>query len=126
MPKVAIEISGVLSDKLSRTQRPVNLKGTALVLEIPDNGGGEPPGIWGPPGPWPQPPIHLPPEGGDRPHPEHPIVLPEPPEPEVPPGTPPDTVVKSAPEGGWGYYTDTSGVAYSAYRPRDDEPGPKK
>lgn len=59
-------------------------------------------------------------------HPEHPIVLPEPPQPEVPPGTPPDTVVKSAPEGGWGYYTDTSGVAYSAYRPRDDEPGPKK
>lgn len=30
----------------------------------PAGGGGQPPGIWGPPGPWPSPPIHLPPSGG--------------------------------------------------------------
>lgn len=33
----------------------------ALITPV---GGGEPPGIWGPGGPWPTPPIHLPPGGG--------------------------------------------------------------
>ena len=46
--------------------------------------GTQPPHIWGPPGPWPTPPIAfppgwvggVPPVGGDGAHPEHPIVLP--------------------------------------------------
>ena len=129
MPKVAVEISGVLYDKISRTQRPVTIKGSALVLEIPE--GGE--GIWGPTDPRPTPPIHLPGGGGEgiwgpndpRPTPPIHLPVPEPPEPEVPPGTPPDTVVKSAPAGGWGYFTDAQGAPYSAYRPREDEHGPK-
>jgi hypothetical protein len=33
----------------------------------PPVGGGSPPGIWGPPGPWPTPPIYLPPVGGGSP-----------------------------------------------------------
>ena len=40
----------------------------------------QPPGIWGPPGPWPTPPIFIPPGStGDGPNvPAHPIVLPPP------------------------------------------------
>lgn len=35
-----------------------------IVIPPPGGGGGAPPGIWGPPGPWPSPPIQLPPGWG--------------------------------------------------------------
>jgi len=138
MAEVAVRISGLLHDKLSRTSRPVVIegKGTALSIEDPP-GSGEPPlGIWGPTDPRPTPPIHLPPPGGGGPvdpgygipiggHPAHPIYLPDPPEvPEAPPGTPPNSVIKGAPEGGWGYFTNEQGSVYAAYNP--PHAGPKR
>jgi hypothetical protein len=43
----------------------------ALIIPLYDEGAapghplpGQPPGIWGPPGPWPTPPIHMPPGQG--------------------------------------------------------------
>lgn len=88
MAEVPVTISGVLYDKLDRTAKPVTLVGELSRTDvgigggpIVPPGGGEPPIIWGPPGPWPTPPIHLPPGGGEPPvipglKPEHPIVLP--------------------------------------------------
>ena len=51
---------------------------------MPPGSGASPPGIWGPPGPWPTPPFH---PGGQPPAPAHPIVIP-PGTPGVPPGSP--------------------------------------
>lgn len=102
MSAVEITISGVLFDKLERTSQHVVLIGEATLTGLGPGGGPvvppgpitPPPGIWGPPGLWPTPPIHLPPGsggGGQGPHPEHPIVIPIPPNtPNVPPpGSPP-------------------------------------
>jgi len=64
-----------------------------------------PPEISGPPGPWPTPPIYLPPEPGQPPvYPAHPIVLPPI---EIPPpdgGTQDKWEVQTywTPESGWG------------------------
>lgn len=106
MAAVEVTISGVLYDKLNRTMQQVVLIGEASLTGLgigggpimPPSGGGSPPGIWGPPGPWPTPPIHLPPEGGRPPvdsgaHPSHPIALPGdpwwPPDAPQPPQLPP-------------------------------------
>lgn len=95
MASVEVMISGVLWDKASKSGRPVLLVGEASLAGLGVGGGpiipGEqPPGIWGPPGPWPTPPIQMPPEIWPTPplHPAHPIVLP--PE-QVPPGMQPPT-----------------------------------
>jgi hypothetical protein len=89
--------------------KPIVIKGEIYDGSLSIGGGpiipgpGEPPlGIWGPPGPWPKPPIYIPgppPNGGEKPpegwtpptdaHPEHPIYIPVlPPEetPKPPPG----------------------------------------
>ena len=73
-----------------------------------------PPGV-------PTHPIVLPPDPGDPAHPAHPIVIPDPPI-DVPPDTPPGTVVKPPPAtGGWGFI-----VPYGwAYFPMGSGPGPK-
>lgn len=101
MSSVEVTINGILYDKTTKGARPVAIIGTAELTGlgvgggpiIPPEGGqpGEPPGIWGPPGPWPTPPIQMPPgtwPGQNPPHPAHPIVLP--PE-QVPPGMKPPT-----------------------------------
>lgn len=95
MAAVMIQISGVLYDKLSRTERPVLLQGSGSLIGVGVGGGpiepGQPPSdahpehpIYYPPGsqPHPEHPIYWPP--GSQPHPEHPIVIP----PDVPPDMP--------------------------------------
>lgn len=102
MAAVEVTISGVLYDKYCRTMRPVVLIGEASYTGLGIGGGpiippgqpgdGGPPHIWGPP--------DMPPGfwGGGmgpgvrpQPHPEHPIIIPIPPDsPNVPPpGSPP-------------------------------------
>ena len=92
MAAVEITISGVLYDKLSRTTQQVVLVGDASLTGLgigggpmpPGQGGGSPPGIWGPTDPRPTPPIALPPGypgqppggGGAPPYPAHPIYDP--------------------------------------------------
>lgn len=90
MAAVEITISGVLYDKLNRTQQAVVLIGDASLTGLGIGGGpmppgpGKPPGIWGGPiDPYPGHP--LPPSGL---HPSHPIVLP-PDKPTDPPTEPP-------------------------------------
>lgn len=99
MAAVDITISGMLYDKLNRTTQNVVLIGEATLTGLsvgggpiyppgpikPPGGGGEPPTIW--PGP------------GPLPHPEHPIVIPLPPNtPNVPPpGSPPVILPGSTP-----------------------------
>lgn len=79
MAAVEVTISGVLFDKLNRTSQQVVLVGEASLSGVGIGGGPimpgrpeypgahpehpifYPPGIWGPPGPWPTPPIYLPP-----------------------------------------------------------------
>jgi hypothetical protein len=75
----------------------------------------QPPGIWGPPGPWPSPPIYIPPTppAGGPVYPSHPIYLPPvisgPPGPwptppiHLPPEQPPEEV-PPGPGNGWNYY----------------------
>lgn len=135
MAAVAIEISGLLYDKLKRTTQNVVLRGTAQLIGL-EIGGGPiyPPEAGGSPG-VPTHPIVLPgdPSWGD-PHPEHPIVMPpsdaHPEHPIVipPPGEPPtgepgdDGFVKPPPEGGgWGYHA-TYGWMYD---PPSSKPQPK-
>lgn len=123
MAAVEVTISGVLFDKLARTSRPVVLIGEATLTGLgvgggpmpPGEGGGQPPGIWGPGDPFPTPPIanvpgvpgYRPPGSppgiwpgpGPLPHPEHPIVLPPeqvPPD-QQPPETPPPGSVTPVP-----------------------------
>lgn len=101
MAEVLVQISGVLYDKLSRTERPVLLQGAGSLIGVgvgggpivpPEGGGDKPPvGIWPDPGPLPTPtpPIYYPPSiwpDPNPPRPAHPIVLP--PE-QVPPGMKP-------------------------------------
>jgi hypothetical protein len=117
MAEVPIQVSGVLYDLTARTTQRVMLMGEASIIGLTPGGGPiirPPSGGGSPEHPW------VPPSGGP-PHPEHPI----PPEPEVPPGTPPNTVVKPAEPGAWGYYTDPAGAPYSAYRPAEGQAGPK-
>lgn len=81
------------------TAIPVVISGSMVFSDLsvgggPMPGGGtpQPPlGIWGPPGPWPTPPIHLPPSpplgiwgGAPIPWPTPPIYVPTP----TPPGSP--------------------------------------
>lgn len=109
MAAVPLSYRATLYDLANKRSMEVYLEGDASITGLgigggplpPGQGGGQPPGIWGPPGPWPSPPIHLPPgQGGggggqppgQGPHPEHPIVIvPVPPDaPNVPPpGSPP-------------------------------------
>lgn len=94
MSAVEVTITGVLYDKLNRTTQQVVLIGEASLTGLGVGGGPiQPPGqpggpvhIWGPP--------DMPPGfwGGGmgpgvkpQPHPEHPIVIPPPPEPVEPP-----------------------------------------
>lgn len=128
MAEVLVQISGVLYDKLSRTERPVLLQGAASLLGLgvgggpvipPEGGGGLPDHIWGGGNvPMPTPPIaNVPGAPGYRPpgsppgiwggpidpYPGHP--LPEPP--QTPPEGPPDEngFIKPPPEGGgWAYH----------------------
>jgi len=91
--------------------------GPIMPIQPPDGGppgGGEPPlGIWGPPGPWPTPPIALPPDPG--------------PIPPVDPTPPANTVIKPAPDsGGWSLQTDASGTVHWAYRPGPGQAQPKR
>jgi hypothetical protein len=62
-------------------------------------------GIWGPPGPWPTPPIYIPPSPGnpDPPRPAHPIVLPpvDVPPPDGGPSLGWEVQVYWTPENGW-------------------------
>ena len=126
MASVKVQIDGVFWPH-SRDGRSKPIKGTMMgdahiyglgvgggPIIPPEGGGG---GDEGPVDPgWGIP------EGG---RPSHPIVIPDPPDPpQLPPGTPPNTVVKTAPEGGWGYYTNETGALYSAYNP--GSAGPKK
>lgn len=132
MASVAIQISGVLYDKYSRTSRPVVIFGDAALTGLEVGGGpiipGEPPGIWPspghpahpiapggpPPGIWPSPgvpthPIVIPPDLGV-------MVVPKPP--ESPPKTPDQPVAPSAetqnygwhPAFGWGYFAPNQAV----------------
>jgi hypothetical protein len=139
MAAVPVQIDGVFFPA-NKMQAPV--KGTFLghasiyglgigggPIMPPDGGTGEPPEIWPSPGHPAHPiaPGGRPPGiwGGAPPYPDISPPLPQPPLPEVPPGTPPDTVVKSAEPGAWGYYTDADGSPYSAYRPGPGQAGPK-
>lgn len=118
MASVEVMISGVLYDKYLRTSRPVLLVGEASLAGLGVGGGpiippeqGQPPGIWGPPGPWPTPPIQMPPgtwPPQNPPHPAHPIVLPPdqvPPDMQPPttplPGDPTKPVPPPAGSAGW-------------------------
>ena len=79
MAEVPIQISGVLYDKIARTQQSVVLMGNASIIGLSVGGG---PII---------PPDTTPPPGGPNvpPHPEHPIWGPpgfNPPGPGMPPG----------------------------------------
>lgn len=104
MAAIPVEIRGTLYDLLSRTSRQVYIVGEAARSDLsigggpvypPAGGGGD--GIWGPPDPRPQPPIHLPPDVG-------------------PPGggaPPPDGGDKPPPEnGGWGFVAEWSQWGY--------------
>ena len=96
---------------------------------IPPQGPNVPPHpehpIWGPPG-------FNPPGGGGGFPPGiggGPIIPPEPPiPPEVPNPSPPNTVLKPAPDegGGWGLYTNADGTPHWAFRPSADQAGPKQ
>lgn len=113
MSAVEVTVSGVLFDKQNRTVQNVVLIGEATLTGLGVGGGpmppgpgspGQPPSIWPSPG-HPAHPIVLPPEqppGGGQPpsiwpnppegiapHPEHPIVLPEPPDKPPEPIAPP-------------------------------------
>lgn len=127
MSAVLVTISGVLYDKLSRTQRPVVIVGEASLTGLgvgggpiipPDEG---PPGIWGPTDPRPTPPINLPPGypgnppgiwGPTDPRPTPPIhippVPPDPPTPSEPKPPPADGGWGWSPEYGWGYFPNPS------------------
>lgn len=131
MAAVLVQIRGTMYDLLGRTSQQVLLQGEASLLGLEIGGGpiipppqpGQPPGIWGPNDPRPQPPIAnvpgLPPMGpnwppggqppgiwpgpGPLPHPEHPIVLPPeqvPPEQRPPEVPPPGTVTPVPPPPG--------------------------
>lgn len=100
MAAVDITISGMLYDKINRTTQNVVLIGEATLTGLGVGGGPivppesekppKPPvGIW--PGPGPIYPI--------EPHPEHPIVLPLPP--DKPPGEPPTQPPNVNWEWGW-------------------------
>src|SRR5215472_17965113 len=123
MAAVGVTITGKLYDRINRTTQNVVLIGDAHLTDLEVGGGPILPG-----GGWPGGPDEPPPRpqprppgiwGPTDPRPTPPIALPQPPDPpEVPPGTPPNSVVKSAPDsGGWGYYTDANASLYSAYRP---------
>lgn len=128
MSSVAIQISGVLYDKFARTQRPVVIMGEASLLGLgvgggpiipPDNGGGQPgdpPGIWGPGDPRPNPPIAFPPGwvGGVPPQRPGEVV---PPMPTQPPQAPDQPVAPTENHGwawhpayGWGYFPPNQAV----------------
>jgi len=141
MAAIPISISGMLYDKTARTQQPVFIIGSASIVGLsvgggpivppedvvpPDPGGGGGGGqpihpIWGPPG-FNPPGEGMPPGIGGGP------IIPPDPEvpPDLPPGTPPNTVVKSPPEGGWGYITDAQGALQAVYNPHPGEVGPRR
>jgi hypothetical protein len=122
MATVAITLNGVLYPKTKTADDqpiPVTFVGEAWYTGLGVGGGP----ILPPSGGAPVFPAHpivppggYPPEGGQPPHIEHPIVLPPEQPPELPPGTPPNSVVKEAPIRGWGYYTDSTSALYAAYR----------
>ena len=125
MAAVPIQIDGVFYPYVKdANSQPVagSMVGHAYIVGLGVGGGPiiptQPPGssspphpehpIWGPPG-FNPPGSGMPPGIGGGP-----IIPPE--MPEVPPGTPPNSVVKEAPVGGWGYYTDSSSTPYAAFR----------
>lgn len=128
MAAVEVTISGMLYDKLNRTTQNVVLIGEATLTGLGvgggpmppgQGGGGSPPGIWGPPGPWPGWPADpgipgntpgRPPGiwgGGNEPFPTPPIFIPpnvppplQPPQPPAP-GSPTTPVPPPEGSGGW-------------------------
>ena len=126
MAEVPFEFRGTLYDLLNRTSQQVVLQGSAGIWGLGVGGG---PIIPPPGGSGGHPEHPIVPPGG-YPHPEHPIVIPEPPTelpPDVPNPVPPNTVLKTAPEGGWGLYSDENGAIYWAYNPSGNVvSGPKR
>lgn len=70
MAAVGVTLSGLLYDLLNRTTQRVVIIADASLTGVgigggpvipPDQPPSQPPGIWGPPGPWPTPPIAFPP-----------------------------------------------------------------
>src|SRR5262249_38289108 len=94
----------------------------AVPPDTGGGGGGQPiHPIWGPPGFNPPGPGMPPGIGGG------PIIPPLPDNPpELPPGTPPNSVVKPPAEGGWGYITNDSGALTAVYNPGPGGAGPKR
>jgi len=124
MGAVPITIVGI-ETKDDGSSGQVTIVGMASLTGLSVGGGpivppDQPPGkptfpIWGPPG------IELPPSPGYPPVAGHPLP-PIPPPIDVPPGTPPGTVLKPPPEsGGWGWV-----VPYGwGFFPASDAAGPK-
>lgn len=94
MAAIPVTISGVLFDKLARTQQNVVLIGAASRTGLGVGGGPIIPDtpVELPPGIWPDPPE------GQAPHPEHPIVIPPPPGVD---GPPIEAVTIWTPDTGW-------------------------
>lgn len=124
MAAVEVTISGMLYDKINRTQQNVVLIGEAFLTGLSVGGG---PIIPPPEDKPPRPPLGIwpnPPEG-QAPLPSHPIALPgdpwwpkppiEPPTPQPPEGKPPPA------EGGWGWWPPYGW----GYFPGTSSPGPK-
>lgn len=98
MAAIPVTITGVLADKYGRTLQNVTLFGEMVRSDVGIGGGP----IFPPPGGG---------NGGNGPHPEHPIVIPEPPPTEPPSGTPPADKPPPA-TGGWGYVADWNAWGY--------------
>ena len=123
-PGDAVMLDGVIMDKATRKARAVFFSGVYSA------GPGTPPDPITPPGGGNGHPEHpIVPPGG-YPHPEHPWIPPEPPIPpdnELPQPVPPSSVLKEAPEGGWGLYSKADSSVYWAFNPAPGSgAGPKR
>lgn len=140
MAAVAIEISGVLYNKVKRTTEPVLIRGMASIIGLEVGGGpiippspGDPPGIWGGPiDPYPDHGLPQPRPPGDGiwgpndPRPTPPIanVPGLPPTTDPPPEGPADDngfIKPPPPQGGWAYHEQYSW----GYYPAPGQAGPK-
>lgn len=143
MAAVAIEVSGVLYDKLARTSRPVLLRGMASIIGLEIDGGPMPGGPGLPGGPvdpgygYPEHPVdpgygvperprgdHI--WGPNDPRPQPPIanVPGVPPSIDPPPDTTPDDngfLKPPPPQGGWAFHETYKW----GYYPAPGESGPK-
>lgn len=114
MSGVEVTITGILYDRMNRTQQNVTLIGEAILTNVGIGGGPivpepQPPGIWPSPG-RPSHPIYYPRPGEGRPVDPGYGVPDIPPKPTEPP---PDGGDKPPPEeGGWGYVAEWSQWGY--------------